>query len=246
VLAPVGAERMVGFGFKLAWYAVRSDDPAAVMAALGLRDLGLTPWREAVDLAYLTDDRLVVTPPLPGARKASWVLVAGLRLAASAGTAEVVALSVALSTEVQLFVTHRVAELHRWTRAVDGVLVREFGYVGETGVVTHWRGDPDSFELELGLPSALSVGSEGEDGDGLLAESGEQLAERGVAEGGAGDWPDDGDGVGDVGDLGDGGDEVDILLDEDDVMRLAAAWSVDPTSLDGEPSPERPHLAATA
>jgi hypothetical protein len=30
---------------------------------------------------------------------------------------------------------------------------------------------------------------------------------------------------------------VDVIVDERDVMRVAAAWSVDPSSLDGRPAP---------
>jgi hypothetical protein len=187
---------MTGFGHKTAWLAVRVDDPEAVITGLGLLDLGEVDWRAGLDAAYLTDDRVALTPALPGARDARWVLAVGRRLA-RIEVAEVVALSVALATEVQLFDTHRVVEAHRWARAVDGVLVREFGYVGETGAVTGWRGDPDETERAIGLPLQ-----------------------------------------------GPGGDEVDILVGEGDVLRVARAWSVDPTTLDGRPAPGPLRVAA--
>ncbi|WP_239097149.1 hypothetical protein [Asanoa ferruginea] len=190
------AETMVGFGPKQAWLAIRGRDPGAVVDALGLRDLGPTPWREGVDLAHLTDDRLAVTPPLAGAREAEWILVAGRRLFTSESTVEAVALSVALETEVQFFATHRVGEQHRWVRAVDGVLVRAFDFVGETGEVTEWRGDPDDAERALGIPEAAPA------------------------------------------------DADDLLVGEDDVARLAARWSIDPTALDGRPAPGPLHVAA--
>ncbi|GAA4589223.1 hypothetical protein GCM10023107_12100 [Actinoplanes octamycinicus] len=66
-----------------------------------------------------------------------------------------VALSTALDTEVQYFATHRVTELHRWQRAVKGDLVRAFGYVGQTGEVTSWFGEPGPAEREAGLPGTL-------------------------------------------------------------------------------------------
>jgi len=72
---------MVGFGGKQAWLAVRDGDPAQILQALGLRDLGEVPWRDGIDLAHLTDDRVAVTPALPGARDTHWVLVAGNRYA---------------------------------------------------------------------------------------------------------------------------------------------------------------------
>jgi hypothetical protein len=181
-------EAMVGFGFKQAWLAVRDGDPAAVAAALGLRDLGTVPWRNGIDLAYLTDDRVVLTPPLPGARDARWLLVTGRWLLRTDADVDVGELSAALGTEVQFFATYRVTEMHRWERGVGGELVRAFGYLGEAGEVTEWRGDPDDAETAIGLPAA----------------------------------PDE---------------DADILVSEDDVMRLARAWSVNPADLEGRPAP---------
>src|SRR4051794_22228618 len=129
---------MMGFGGKQAWLAVAGTDPAALIEALALRDLGPVPWREGIDLAYLTDDRVAVTPPLPGARGIGWVLATG-RIYLRQGV-DVLGLSEALGTEVQFFASHRVTELHRWQRAVKGELVRAFGYVGQTGDVTSWHG----------------------------------------------------------------------------------------------------------
>jgi hypothetical protein len=186
-------DTMVGFGYKQAWLAIRDGDPARVLATLGLRDLGTVAWRTGIDLAYLTDDRLILTPPLTDERGARWLLVTGrwlLRSAApiDAAPIDIAQLSAILDTEVQFFATYRVTELHRWARAVSGVRVREFGYVGETGEVTEWRGDPDDAERAIGLPLV----------------------------------PEDAD---------------DILVSEHDVMRLARAWSVDPTALDTRPAP---------
>jgi hypothetical protein len=115
----------------------------------------------------------------------------------AADSVNVAELSAALGTEVQFFATYRVSELHRWQRAVDGVLMRAFEYVGEAGEVTEWRGDPDDAEAAIGLPTVLD-------------------------------------------------DEADILVSEDDVMRLAGAWSVDPTALDGRPAPGPLRAAAVS
>jgi hypothetical protein len=181
-------DTMVGFGYKQAWLAVRDGDAMGVLTTLGLRDLGPVAWRTGIDLAYLTDDRLILTPTLPDERGGRWLLVTGRWLLRSTSPMDIAELSAALGTEVQFFATYRVTELHRWERAVDGVLVRAFGYVGETGEVTEWRGDPDDAERAIGIPPAL---------DG----------------------------------------EADILVSEHDVMRLADAWSVDPSALDGQPAP---------
>jgi hypothetical protein len=181
-------DAMVGFGGKQAWLAVRAGDPATLIDALGLRDLGEVPWRDGIDLAYFTDDRVAVTPPLPGAGDALWVLATGRWLLRPGTHVDVTDLSERLHTEVQLFASHRVTELHRWQRAVDGQLVRAFGYVGQSGDVTTWHGDPDPAERDAGLPAVLD-------------------------------------------------DEATVLVSEQDVMRVAHAWSVDPTGLGARPAP---------
>ena len=187
---------MVGFGHKQAWLAVAGDDPLAVCSALGARDLGPVAWRAGIDLSYFTDDRLAITPPLAGAGNRGWVLAVGRWLLRPGTDVDIVALSAGLGTEVQSFATHRVEELHRWSRAVDGVLVRGFGYHGAIGEVTHWWGEPDAAELAVGLPATLD-------------------------------------------------EDAAVLVGEADVLRIAAAWSVDPTSIDGRPAPGPLRAAAT-
>jgi hypothetical protein len=193
-------EVMVGFGGKQAWLAIRDGDPQTLPAALGLRDLGPVPWRDGIDLAHLTDDRVVITPPLPGARDTAWVLATGRWLiserSSGPGTGvDVVALSAMLDTEVQFFATHRVTELHRWRRAVAGELIRTFGYVGQTGQVTSLYGDPDPAERAVGLPAELA-------------------------------------------------EDTTVLVGEKDVLAVANAWSIDPTTLTGRPAPGPLRVAA--
>jgi hypothetical protein len=161
-------EPMVGFGAKQAWLAIRDVDADMVSAVLGLSDLGPVSWRAGVDLSYLTDDRVVLTPPLPGAGDADWLLVAGRWLVQTSSIVDIVTLSDLLATEVQYFATHRVVELHRWQRAYEGVLLRSFAYLGETGEVTDWRGGPDEVERAIGLPAVLS---DDDDTDILVGEA---------------------------------------------------------------------------
>jgi hypothetical protein len=181
------AEPMVGFGYKQAWLAVREAPAAAVTEAMQLRGLGPVQWRSGIDLAYVTDDRLMLTPPLPGAEGAAWTLVVGRWLLQQESTVDIVALSRRLRTEVQFYATYRVQELHQWRRARNGELVRAFGYVGRTGEVTQWYGKPDRAEREAHLPAKADA------------------------------------------------DTV-ILVDEADVLSVAAAWSLNPTTLDGVPA----------
>jgi hypothetical protein len=193
----VAGEVMVAFGPKQAWLAIRDGLPGAggrVVDALGLRDLGPVGWRAGMDLAYLTADRLALTPPLPGAG-GGWTLVTGRWLLTAGSTVDIIALSAELGTEVQSFSSYRVGEQHRWQRAVDGILVRAFGYAGTEGEVTTWYGDPDAAELAVGLPPVLE-------------------------------------------------EEDQPLIGEADVMRVAGAWSVDPTSLGGQTAPGPLHALA--
>src|SRR5215467_10016551 len=94
---------MVGFGYKQAWFAVADAAPDAVLSVLGARDLGEVDWRQGVDLSYLTEDRLAVTPPLPGAGGRDWVLVAGHGYMYRDPVPGVAEMSAALGTEVQFF-----------------------------------------------------------------------------------------------------------------------------------------------
>jgi hypothetical protein len=146
------------------------------------------PWRSGLDRAYTNDDLIVATPLLRGAHDTAWTLVCGRWLLVNEAWIDVGGLSATLAREVQFFATYRVSELHCWHRAVGGVTVRSFRYIGETGEVADWRGDPDAFELQIGLPNRLDP-------------------------------------------------ETDVLVGEDDVMRLAGMWSVDPTALEGLPAP---------
>jgi len=186
----MATEQMVGFGGKQAWLAVRSAAPADVISALGLRDLGTVPWRDGIDLAHLTDDRVAVTPAIDG-----WILATGRYLMRPDRPVDVVGLSATLHTEVQYFSTHRVTESHRWQRAADGELIRAFGYVGQTGEVTSWHGEPDPAERDAGVPGELD-------------------------------------------------EESTVLVGEGDVLRVAAAWSIDPSTLSGRPAPGPLHLGA--
>jgi hypothetical protein len=194
---------MVGFGYKTAWLAIRDGDKGGgpeglgggkiieeVVRALGGQVDGTIAWLEGVHASYDRADTVVATPPLPGT-DGLWTLVTGWYLASNHEALDAAALSVTLAREVQLFVSHRVVELHRWQRSVGGTTVRSFEYLGETGEVRAWSGEPDETELAIGLPASFDL---------------------------------------------DRADDHAILVGEDDVMRVAGAWSVDPTSLENRPA----------
>lgn len=175
--APAGRS----FGFKSAWLAVRTGDPAEVSEALGLQDATSTPWPEGIAAVY-EDAGTRPAPVFVGSPVDGWVLVPFGWALAEPESFDLAALSRRFG-EVQRFATHRVVESHEWERWVDGQPVRRYGYLGESGEVRFNEGEPTEHDEDL-LPAT--------DAD-----------------------PDDWE-----------------LPDEERVMEIAAAWSVDPTTLD--------------
>lgn len=119
-----------GFGYKTAWFAVRTDDPHAVAQALRLRDVRPTTWSDGVESAYT--GHVFITPPIGG-----WVLAAG-RSFAPLGRAPEPCLAALRELsqrfgDAQYFATHRVVELCAWARAREGELQRAYCFTGETG-----------------------------------------------------------------------------------------------------------------
>lgn len=195
----MATDEMAGFGYKTGWLAVRDGNLLDLLRVLGGRALEAVAWRDGVDRAHQEPDIVLATPLLPGADGDAWLLVAGRWVASNHDKIDAAALSAALGSEVQRFVTHRVVDLHSWERGVGGRLVRSFEYVGESDQVTRWHGDPDQVELAIGLPATFDI------------------------EGGPGSH--------------------DFVVTEADVMRVAAAWSVDPTTLEGRPVTANPTVA---
>jgi hypothetical protein len=63
------------FGYKTAWFAVRSTNTMAVAQALQLQNTTPANWEYGVWHAVESDGMLFVTPPVDG-----WVLAVGTRL----------------------------------------------------------------------------------------------------------------------------------------------------------------------
>ena len=149
------AERAIPFGYKTIWLAVRSDEPRAVVEALGGRSRRAT-WKEGL----ADGSHLFVTPPIDG-----WVLVTGNLEAADTSDVDSrlafsTALSTRLETEVQYFGTHRIVEWHAWARIVRGEVVRAHGYVGESNETLFDVGAATPDELALGFKFLNNEGPE--------------------------------------------------------------------------------------
>ena len=136
-----GVETGAAFGYKTAWLAVRHSGPERVAEAIGLTARQSSSWREGVDASY--QDGVFVSPPTSG-----WIVAVGVGWFGN--EPDVAALSARLSTEVQYFATHSVAEAHMWERAVDGRRVRRCAYVGETGEFEQ-QGEASEAEQVSGL-----------------------------------------------------------------------------------------------
>src|SRR5262245_13351295 len=69
----VQADSPVPFGYKCAWLAIKTDDPQAVVEALGLKNVRKIGWEKGIAAAY--GGEVFVTPPIKG-----WVLAASFSL----------------------------------------------------------------------------------------------------------------------------------------------------------------------
>jgi hypothetical protein len=169
----------VTFGYKTSWLAIDSEDTQAVVQALGLIRVERSSWAEGLYKGTF------VAPPILG-----WTLVEGIR--PEAGDPKFRFFLEGLSSrfsEVQYFGTHRVVGYQAWAMAVDGRVVRGYGWLGERGEVLLDVGAKTPEEEELGF----------------------RFINLDTADG---DW----EGVETPG--------------EEDVMRIAGRWSLNPQEID--------------
>jgi hypothetical protein len=150
---PIPARTGVSFGYKTGWLAVRTADPKAVAAALGLVDVTEVGWEEGVALSY--EQMVFVSPPIQ-----DWVLAVGVELTRQ--QPDTATLSGALGTEVQFFANNRVVEAQQWERAEHGQLKRYLRYVGESGEAEA-GGESSEIERALGFDWVTDGGSLPED-----------------------------------------------------------------------------------
>lgn len=116
------------FGYKTAWFAVRSDEEKAVAAAIELQNGHPVNWRYGVRHAHEYDEyQIFVSPSVNG-----WILVVGMPIVWEADDHAVTRM-VQLSRqfgETQLFGSVRTSDSYLWARARNGKLVRLF-YEGD-------------------------------------------------------------------------------------------------------------------
>lgn len=160
-------DRPKPFGYGMAWLAVRSRDPKAVMEALGITSATPSNWNSGIGTVYdasLGEAHVYVSPPVNG-----WVFVVGLSLPYPVGGGFVdkfTPMMVGLGrrfAEVQYFFSYPTIDFFAWARLIDGRLVRAFA-VGDEGVVLN-KGRTTQEERGLGLKLFELRGVKGRKGD---------------------------------------------------------------------------------
>ena len=111
------------------WVAIRSTNPQAVQAALGLHNPTPCSWMDG--MARVSDEKLFISPPVNG-----WVLVVGSLLPEPSEDVDACfrflqRLSRELG-EVQFFSVNRAVGHHAWARFECGRALRGYAWAGET------------------------------------------------------------------------------------------------------------------
>lgn len=137
------------FGYKCQWYAIRTTDSLAVAKSFNLTDTHNANWRTGMEGAYAR--YYFVAPPVNG-----WTLVINSLMPDLSATDECNPLEVVnkLSKqygEAYYFGTHRVVEYHAWIKSRNGVLIRAYGYLGESGETIINEGELTIEEVDNGL-----------------------------------------------------------------------------------------------
>lgn len=138
------------------WLAVKSSNPIAVQAALGLQNARVCSWAEGV--VNLSEQSLFISPPIDG-----WLLVVGPGLPDPfEDIDECYRFMLKLAREmghVQFFSANGAVNHHAWARMEGERVVRAYAWAGET----LWnQGKRSMAEMELGM-KCLDYG-EGLDG----------------------------------------------------------------------------------
>ncbi len=249
VLAAAGSEPAlvatpdtpVNFGYKVNWFAVRTEQPALVAQTLNLTNRRPANWQTGIAAGYARPDRgdphswVFVSPPIGG-----WVFVVGSDLplpdlrdvtARQGGAIDprfeqlFGALSKAFP-EVQFFASYRVVGLDGWARARGGRVERIF--LIADGEVYANAGVQSVEERRLKFLD-LSGLSPARAGEAIFANAEqrntqeEQLVAKGM-------------------DPKEARHQLaqaqrDPIPDEDDTMAIAGAWSIDPNSLEDRKLP---------
>lgn len=236
------------FGYKIKWFAVRADHPAAVLEALGIVAEAPANWACGMAAAYRWSSAenatkwVFASPAVEG-----WVFLMGVSLPYPINTIDgdhcgigrafdvVFARLKSRFEEVQFFGSHRVVGFVAWARAIRGTPERVFAY-GDGDVYAN-IGEQSPEEGALGFPRLDGL-SAFDATDRIFELADEQSARRdalvasGVPAREALVQSREG--------------KADALPDEEDVVKLAGLWSVDPRQLDEPGRAQEPGVGLVA
>lgn len=140
------------FGYKMAWFAIPTEDSERVISAFGLKKPIPTNWVTGIQTVYSDLAHAFVTPPVDG-----WTLVLGLGLP-SFDTEEITREFLAFIETVAAsfpdfcyFGTHRVVDFHGWMRVSNKKILRAYAYLGERGETLYESGKKTEEEIDLGF-----------------------------------------------------------------------------------------------
>ena len=160
-------DRPCPFGYRMGWFAVRTRDTRAVVAAFGLSEVQACNWRSGIGSVYdntLGENRIYVSPPVNG-----WTFIAGLALPHPVTPAFVDKFTPLLTdlgqrfVEVQYYMAYPPLDLFAWARVIEGKTIRAFA-VGDEGVILN-AGKTSRDERSLGLKLFELRGVKGRKGD---------------------------------------------------------------------------------
>jgi hypothetical protein len=151
------------------WLALRSSNPMAVQAALGIGHPRPCPWTEGITGKH----EFFVSLPVEG-----WIIVAGSGLPHPGQDVDncfhfLVRLSRELG-HIQFFMVDPVLHHHAWVRVENGIVIRAYVWVNETV----WNQGPKSLaEIELNMESP-GYGENPEMDDGTMEKSAAANADK--------------------------------------------------------------------
>jgi len=216
-------DRPEPFGYKVSWFALKTSDPAAVLDALELGEAMPANWSSGMAAAYGRAERywIFISPPQGGwvlAISSSWVYpTIETHHDIGAKFDRLFSRLMKRFDDVQFFGSHRVSDFAAWARAMIGEPVRIFAWAGSDGAVFMNVGDQTPEEAKLGLLNLTGLSpDEATEAMFRAAEEQDEDEEKGTKS----------------------------FPEEDDVVGLAALWSIDPFELPEQDHPPALGLAA--
>jgi hypothetical protein len=160
-------DRPCPFGYRMAWFAVRTRDTRSVVEALGLIQTQSANWHSGIGSVYddeIGETHIFVSPPVNG-----WTFVVGLSLPHPMGAGFVDKFAPLFEglgsrfVEVQYYAAYPLIDFFAWARMIDGKVLRAFA-IGDEGIVLN-LGKTTKDERSLGLKLFELRGVKGRKGD---------------------------------------------------------------------------------